>query len=423
MAGAAVVAVAALLCGVQPPPAHAAPEDFYNAPADLTSTAPGDVLRTEPLPLALSIPGTDGPFPGRATRILYRSNDTHGNPIAVSGFYLDPITAWTGPGERPLITLAAGTQGQGDACAPSKTAGALLGYTPPLGLTAGYEMPAIELLAARGFAVVVTDYHGLGTPGVHDWLNREASAHAVLDAARAAKNLHSATITPTAPVAIWGYSQGGGAAAAAAELHPEYAPDLDVRGTFAGAPPADPLQLLSALDATIDKGYIAWALNGLAADYPQAGPEIQGLLSPAGQTWLQESATQCYTEIIARYGLLDSRAWTRTGETISSAITGNRVLRELFVQQNIGALTPNAPVLMVSNSADDIVPHQSVEQLATDWCVKGVAVQLDKATEVPAILPGTSTVHLLTYPLATARALDWITQRLADVPPPSTCTH
>ncbi|MEU4414803.1 lipase family protein [Nocardia salmonicida] len=420
---ASVAAVAALLCGVQPPPANAAPEDFYNAPADLSTTAPGDVLRTEPLPLALSIPGTDGPFPGRATRILYRSNDTHGNPIAVSGFYIDPTTAWTGPGERPLITLAAGTQGQGDACAPSKTAGPLLGYTPPLGLTAGYEMPAIELLAARGFAVVVTDYHGLGTPGVHDWLNREASAHAVLDAARAAKNLHLATITPTAPIAIWGYSQGGGAAAAAAELQPRYAPELDVRGTFAGAPPANPLQLLSALDATIDKGYIAWALNGLAADYPQAGPEIQGLLSPAGQTWLQESATHCYTEIIARYGLLDSRVWTRTGETISSAVTGNRVLRELLAQQNIGALTPNAPVLMVSNAADDIVPHQSVERLATDWCAKGVPVHLDKATEVPAILPGTSTVHLLTYPLATARALDWLTQRLADVPPPSTCTH
>ncbi|TDP28410.1 alpha/beta fold hydrolase [Nocardia ignorata] len=423
MTAGAVAAVAALLCGVQTPPANAAPEDFYNAPADLTATAPGDVLRTEPLPLALSIPSTDGAFPGRATRILYRSNDTHGNPIAVSGLFLDPTTAWTGPGERPLITLAVGTQGQGDACAPSKTAGPLLGYTPPLGLTAGYEMPAIELLAARGFAVVVTDYHGLGTPGVHDWLNREATAHAVLDAARAAKNLTPTTLTSTAPVGIWGYSQGGGAAAAAAELQPRYAPELDVRGTFAGAPPADPLRLLSALDATIDKGYIAWALNGLAADYPQAGPEIRNILSPAGQTWLQESATQCYAENIARYGPLDSRVWTRTGETISSAITRNPVLRELLAQQNIGALAPNAPVLMVSNAADDIVPHPSVEQLATDWCAKGVVVQLDGVAEVPAILPGTSAVHLLTYPLAIARGLDWMTQRLTDVPAPNTCTR
>lgn len=78
---------------------------------------------------------------------------------------------------------------------------------------------------------------------------------------------------------------------------------------------------------------------------------------------------------------------------------------------------------MVSNTADDIVPHQSVEQLATDWCAKGVAVHLDKVSEVPAILPGTSTVHVLVYPLATARALDWMTQRLADAPAPSTCTR
>lgn len=422
MAG-SVAAIAALLCGVQTPPANATPEDFYDVPADLSTTAPGDVLRTEPLPMALSIPSADGPLPGHATRILYRSNDTHGNPIAVSGFYLEPTTDWTGPGERPLITLAVGTQGQGDTCAPSKTAGSLLGYTPPLGLAAGYEVPTIELLAARGFAVVVTDYHGLGTPAVHDWLNRAATAHAVLDAARAAKNLPATTITPTAPIGIWGYSQGGGAAAAAAELQPRYAPELDVRGTFAGAPPADLAQLLTTLDASVAKGYIAWALNGLAADYPQAGPEIRNILSPAGQTWLQESATQCDSESIARYGLLDSRAWTHTGETISSAITGNPVLRELLAQQDIGALTPNAPVLMVSNTADDIVPHQSVEQLATDWCAKGVAVHLDKASEVPAILPGTSTVHVLVYPLATARALDWMTQRLADAPAPSTCTR
>ncbi|MGS2808562.1 hypothetical protein [Nocardia sp. MW-W600-9] len=116
-----------MLCGVQTPPANAALEDFYNAPAELTATAPGDALHTEPLPLALSVPGTDAPFPGHATRILYRSNDTPGNPIAVSGFYLDPTTAWTGPGERPLITLAVGTQGQGEACAPSNTAGPILG--------------------------------------------------------------------------------------------------------------------------------------------------------------------------------------------------------------------------------------------------------------------------------------------------------
>lgn len=85
MAG-SVAAIAALLCGVQPPPANATPEDFYDVPADLSTTAPGDVLRTEPLPMALSIPSADGPLPGHATRILYRSNDTHGNPIAVSGF-------------------------------------------------------------------------------------------------------------------------------------------------------------------------------------------------------------------------------------------------------------------------------------------------------------------------------------------------
>ena len=56
---------------------------------------------------------------------------------------------------------------------------------PPGGPMVEYEMSTADALLSRGYAVVMPDYEGLGTPGVHTYVNRLAEAHAVLDAARA----------------------------------------------------------------------------------------------------------------------------------------------------------------------------------------------------------------------------------------------
>ena len=45
----------------------------------------------------------------------------------------------------------------------------------------------------------------------------------MLDAGRAAMRLPDTSLDPHGPVAFWGYSQGFGAAASAAELAPSYA--------------------------------------------------------------------------------------------------------------------------------------------------------------------------------------------------------
>ncbi|GAB2443503.1 lipase family protein [Nocardia tengchongensis] len=88
---------------------------------------------------------------------------------------------------------------------------------------------ALYTLLSRGMAVVITDYHGLGTPDTHDYLNRKAQGYAVLDSARAATRLPGNGLGAHPPVVLYRYSQGGMASAAAAELQPDYAPDLSVR--------------------------------------------------------------------------------------------------------------------------------------------------------------------------------------------------
>lgn len=112
--------------------------------------------------------------------------------VPVSAVALVPNTPWTGP-----VTI-----GASDACAPSK----LVAY----GLE--YEQSAIIGLLQRGFIVAMTDYQGLGTPGAHTYMNREAQGAAVLDMGRAVPNLGIAEVNADTRYVLWGYSQGGGAA-------------------------------------------------------------------------------------------------------------------------------------------------------------------------------------------------------------------
>src|SRR5260370_9162470 len=91
-------------------------------------------------------------------------------------------------------------------------------------------------MVARGFAIVMTDYQGLGTPGLHTYVNRVAQGDAMIDAARAAMKLPDTSLDPHGPVAFWGYASGGQASLSAAELASSYAPEMNIVGTFADAP-------------------------------------------------------------------------------------------------------------------------------------------------------------------------------------------
>ncbi|WP_328411033.1 hypothetical protein [Nocardia sp. NBC_00403] len=130
---------------------------------------------------------------------MHRSTDTHGSPNAVTGVYLDPLLPWQGTGPGPLVVIAPGTQGQGDQCAPSKLFTSVVHYTPPLDVMASYESANAGLLLSKGIAVAVTDYASLGTGAVHDYMNRLAQGHAVLDALRAATRLPGTAVPEILP--------------------------------------------------------------------------------------------------------------------------------------------------------------------------------------------------------------------------------
>ncbi len=203
-------AIAAAALGATAASASAAVPSFYVPPTSLPATN-GAIVRSQPQPLGASIVigGVQVWLPAKATKNMYKSTDANGQSVAVTGVYLEPTKAWTGSGPRPLVSYAEGTQGQGDACAPSRTLQNTI--TVDSGqFSIGYEVPGIYGFLDKGIAVVVTDYIGLGTPDrIHTYVDRLDMGHAVLDAARAALNVSGASVTSASPVGIYGYSQGG----------------------------------------------------------------------------------------------------------------------------------------------------------------------------------------------------------------------
>ncbi|KAA0940206.1 lipase family protein [Streptomyces apricus] len=391
---------------------------FYDPPAALPA-ANGALVRSEPLPLALSLPSLHGPLPGTATRLMYKSTDSNGKPVAVTGAYIEPAARWKGGGPRPLVVVAPGTLGQGDQCAAS------LGLEHPLVLngetvSVGYEDLAVYRLLAKGTAVVVTDYVGLGaTDRLHTYVDRVDEAHAVLDAARAARSVTGGSVTPASPVGLYGYSQGGGATAAAAELHSSYAPDVTLAGTYAGAPPADLAAVTGAIDGSELAGALGWSLNGFLQSDPELRPIAEAHLNAAGKAALADLSTMCVGDGLLHYGYAKSTKWTTDGSTLAQIIAGSPELKAFLDGQRIGRLKPSGPVRLATGTSDNLVPHGQARDLAVDWCRKGADV-----TYKPVILPNVGSALLNHFaPLLTDQgdAVDWLVDRLSGRSTTSNC--
>ncbi len=264
---------------------------FYTWAGDIPA-APGQMLRTEPLEPALGLA-----MAGEQRRILYSSTDGVGGktPVVVSGALFLP--QGTAPaGGWPLVAWAHGTTGVADTCAPSWNK------------RSERDSAYLNAWLQQGFAIVATDYQGLGTPGPHPYMTVRPEAYSVLDSARAVLKAFPSIANR---IVVIGQSQGGGAAFATAGIAPEYAPDLVIRGSVAtGVPYLTPALLRPPANPTPpDKAEptVAYTLY-IAIMMQQADPTLTAdqLVTPRALPLLQQARTTCVSPLfhsVARAGL------------------------------------------------------------------------------------------------------------------------
>src|SRR5437588_11984890 len=209
--------------------AHA-PDAFYDPPSDV-SRQPGALLRSGPLKDVILPAGM------RGWRILYATTVDDSTPATAVATVFAPTEPPAGP--RPVIAWEHGTTGLLQKCMPS------LVSAPTAGI------PGRDRIVMAGWVVVATDYSFAEKGGPHPYLVGEGEARAALDSVGAARQMSELTLDKR--MVVWGYSQGGHAALWTGIIGPRYAPDIEILGFAAIAPPANIKKILE-MNVEVDSG-------------------------------------------------------------------------------------------------------------------------------------------------------------------------
>lgn len=374
------------------------PQDdpFLTAPADIGRLAPGTIIRTREVELAFL-----GLVPQQvsAWQLLYRSTDLHGAPEAAVTTVVLPEGA--DPNQpRPLLAYQCAIDAIAGKAFPSyalRRGARSWGSIPPL------EFALIAGTLRRGWAVSIADHEGaLGRFGA-----AREPGHRVLDGVRAALAFEPLGLEPTTTVGIMGYSGGGMASSWAAEMAPEYAPELNIVGAALGAPVGDPAETFIRLNGTSRAGLPAMVVAGLRSGYPGLARVINEHASFEGRKHLQrlERSSTLAAVIHHRHHDFDNYL-----DAPLADVLGTPEVLHVFDDLRLGQRIPTCPILMTQATHDQIIHVDDVDGQQQRYVDGGATVLYvrDRASE-----------HLSLHPLAFPLMLNWMAARFAGRPVPS----
>ena len=362
---------------------------FYDAPVPLPPGKAGEMLRSEP---ATNLPLPDGVT---AVRILYRGQSPAGTPVPVSGIVLIPAGKPPTPG-WPIIAWAHGTTGVERVCAPS--------LSKDLG---SYEWIEINSLLDMGYAVVATDYQGLGTRGQHPYLDKITNAQDTIYSVTAAQ---SAVKSLGPRWVAMGHSQGGLATAGVAELEAT-SRDSNYLGAVAIAGAWDAEQALVHMSEPgadpLNSGYLAMFAKGLQAIDPRYKPEE--ILSTQGFKRAQEAGKHCWeVEIAFTFDLAQ-------GTVYRPEWRANPTVKKLFERDRVrGPIA--GPLLVIASTDDESIPANStVDENVAKLCAAHGDVQYVRFAGVGIDHDGTERATM-------GLRLRWIQDRFSGLPTHPNCS-
>ena len=330
---------------------------FYTPPRPLPGSGNGGLI------WARALTGTAALKGGAGNRlVLYRSTGVTGKAVAVSGTVSVP-KGRAPKGGWPVISWGHGTTGIADVCAPSRDRAS----NPAHGLIE-YAYPLLQRWLKAGYAVVRTDYEGLGTPGTHPYLIGRSQGYGMLDAVRAARKLDKRL---GKRVILAGHSQGGQAALWAASLARKRTPELNLRGTVALAPVShigEQAALLRSLTAPSGlSGFAAMILRGIDVAQPALG--VTAGLSERAAALYPQTLTACLGELSspASFGAMAPADLIRPDVDINPVVTALNA-------QDPETLSIRTPVRIQQGTADATVFKAFTDPLVADYRKRGVKV-------------------------------------------------
>ncbi|NUS45057.1 MAG: lipase [Mycobacteriaceae bacterium] len=255
--------------------------------------AAGDIVSARPLPEAAQVNVVTLPGAADSVHFVYRTTGVRNLPATSSGAVYFPAGA-PPKGGFPVLAFAHGTVGLADRCS----------YTTSGASTKVRDANFLGTWLRLGYAIVITDYVGLGSTGNHPYMNGPVLAHNLIDAVKAAVGKYPARLSRK--WAAVGVSEGATATLYAAKAATSYGGNkLDYRGAVAIGLPAHVEDVLMALGPGTPSvallpnmtQYALDLLSGLRTSYPEL--DINSYLTPSGRYWIDRAEQLCANDIMA----------------------------------------------------------------------------------------------------------------------------
>jgi len=331
-------------------------DPFYVAPQGIDVLAPGTILRSRMVDVSLY----GAPLTGvnyTAYQLLYKTNDV--NDVAVANVTTVILPANAPPsGDRVMISMQDPEDALDTNCDPSYQL--QVGESAPTGqkdnnLAASLSFLLPELAAGR--ILVIPDPEGPSSGYI------VRLAHAVLDSIRAAENFAPAGLNVNTKVGLFGYSGGAFETAAANELQPTYAPELNIVAATAGGVPVGNTANFRYIDGTLTTGFLMAVSEAIDNAYPQVG--LYASLNDAGKALYKSVQTGCASSAFAA-PLAHFDDWT----TERNFIAEPRV-QEVIAENALGQGHPTAPTFYYNGINDEIVWIEPLDMLVDEYCAAG----------------------------------------------------
>src|SRR5712692_7531950 len=356
------------------PPATLPLTSFYDAPHPLPPGKPGELVRSEP------IDQYNLPYELSAVRILYHSRTTKGEDVAVSAVVLIP-DGKPPAGGWPVIAWAHEFRGAARQCAPSLMKN----------LGAG---PLLAMYANLGYAVVATDYSGLGADSGKPVLDMQSNALDVIYSVPAAH----AAVKEIGPkwIAV-GPFQGGMAAVAVAESEVR---DPNYLGSVATSGVADAQPAYERFAQASSNRMLLVVASTVKALYPEF--QVSDMLQEKALPTYQRAAETCGGETEPEF----------TSEMLRRDWENNRFVKEFFTRNTPGQKRARSPLLVISGEVDPAIPADMSEKSVARMCKQGDRILFLKYPDLDASGAMGASV---------ADQLSWIKARFAGYVAPSNC--
>ncbi len=347
--------------------------NFYDTPAPLPPGRPGELIRSQ------AFDNYDLPEGVAAIRILYHSLSAGGGDVVSSGVVLVPRGS-APKGGWPIIAWAHPFTAVARQCAPSLKRD----------LGSGSEL---SMFVNLGYAVVATDYTGLGTTFRNAGYDMQSNATDVTNAVHAARE--AVPQLDERWVAI-GIGSGGAAALSAAELernNPDclgsvsISGDLDLEGAIG---------LLASGNWRDSLNYLAYSIKTVSPSFP-----LEDMFLPKGFARYNAVTAVCRVPPV--------KPSLTSGESLKPGWKNSKYVQDFFGRNILGLRPASVPVLIISAEDSRNSPDAQV--------VSRMCGQKDH-------------VDLMTYPSAdpndligstVAAQMAWIRARFAGRTTQNTC--